>query len=110
MAGFYGLRLVFETIHCVLYDEFIIQTKEFYDFFLVTQGLMTCKFFFFFRIHLSARWGTEPYVALLASLLCACLPKKKKKLAREESERERRREDKYLCVELGRKLECFEEL
>ena len=43
MAGFYGLRLVFEKTRWVLYNEFIVQTEEFYDFF-VTQGLMTCKF------------------------------------------------------------------
>jgi hypothetical protein len=24
---------VFEKTHCVLYDEFIVQTEEFYDFF-----------------------------------------------------------------------------
>jgi hypothetical protein len=35
MAGFYGLRLVFEKIHYILYEEFIVQTEEFYDF-LVT--------------------------------------------------------------------------
>ena len=44
MAGLYGLRLIFEKTHCVLYDEFVVQTEEFYDIFLVTQGLMTCKF------------------------------------------------------------------
>ena len=32
MVGFYGLRLVFEKTHCVLYDEFIVQAVEFYDF------------------------------------------------------------------------------
>jgi hypothetical protein len=34
---------------------------------------------------------------------------RKKRVACEESEREEER-DKYLCVELGRKLESFEEL
>ena len=33
MAGIYSLRLVFEKTHCVFYDEFIVQTEEFYDFF-----------------------------------------------------------------------------
>jgi hypothetical protein len=28
MAGCYGLRLVFEKIHCILYDEFIVQTEK----------------------------------------------------------------------------------
>ena len=37
MAGFYGLRLVFEKTHCILYDEFIVQTEEFHDFFLVSD-------------------------------------------------------------------------
>ncbi len=29
----YRLRLVFEKTHCILYDEVVIQTEEFYDFF-----------------------------------------------------------------------------
>ena len=33
ITGFYGLRLVFEKTHCILYDEFVVQTEEFYDFF-----------------------------------------------------------------------------
>lgn len=27
------LRLVFEKTHCVFYDEVVVQTEEFYDFF-----------------------------------------------------------------------------
>lgn len=27
------MRLVFEKTHCILYDEFVVQTEKFYDFF-----------------------------------------------------------------------------
>ena len=32
-VAFHRLRLVFEKTHCILYDEFVVQTEEFYDFF-----------------------------------------------------------------------------
>jgi hypothetical protein len=32
-VDFHRLRLVFEKTHCVFYDEVVVQTEEFYDFF-----------------------------------------------------------------------------
>jgi hypothetical protein len=43
MADFYGLRFVFEKTHWVLYDEFVIQTEEFYDFFFVAYVYLRKK-------------------------------------------------------------------
>ena len=76
MAGFYGLRLVFEKTRWVLYDEFIVQTEEFCDFFGDPRSYDLQVYF----AHVYLR---------------------KKKLACEESERGRGDEDerdKYLCV------------
>ena len=67
MADFYDLRPVSEKTHRVLYDEFMVQTEEFYNFFSDPRS-----------------GDLQVYFALVYL--------GKKKLACEESERGRRRE------------------